>query len=588
MSIDLNPVIDSEWVAATYTRNYVLNDPLLDWLNLYGKQKGFLKDSEKNAQNSLKNNLNFTQYIMKKGQEFENYVIEQIRDNHREFFSEVRVGKVYPVQKRYIQHIQATYSLMKQGVKIIYQGMVFNPFNKTFGFPDLIVRSDYLNELFDHKVISLDKMERGCRFSDKWHYRVIDIKYFCMKLNSDELIKNSSGTSVLCYKVQSYIYNQALGYMQFFIPRKSYILGRGCYEDNIKIFNPFYKCGHIDYCREDVKADSNSAVEWIRDVRMNGATWEIDEKQQRVELYPNMTNTMDYDWHHTKTEIASRLSELTSLWQCGIKNRNIAFSKGVYKWADPRCSADILNVSDIYSSKVNRIIDINRNSASKIYNIDIELLKKHHNCVGKSFFIDFENVSNIDRVNGQGVDMVFMIGCGHYTETENWVFSNFCVDLLSYGEEKKIIEEFLHYLKTESNGEKCILYHYNHTEPNLLLKTLIKYNICIDFEIEWIDLLDVLKKSNFVIRGCFDYSLKHIISSLKHHNFIDISYTDSDVCDGLEAMVGAFLVNDEVVRNQQCKFKNHYITNSIVYYNEIDCKSLKSLNGFLKKIALQN
>ncbi len=39
-------VAGTDWVAITSTRNWVINDPILDWLDLYGASKGFKLDTE--------------------------------------------------------------------------------------------------------------------------------------------------------------------------------------------------------------------------------------------------------------------------------------------------------------------------------------------------------------------------------------------------------------------------------------------------------------------------------------------------------------------------------------------------------------
>ena len=68
-NIDLEPWIDINWISATHTRNYMLKDPLLDWLNLHGESKGFVRDSHTNTE--LQNRLASTRYIMENGNEFE-------------------------------------------------------------------------------------------------------------------------------------------------------------------------------------------------------------------------------------------------------------------------------------------------------------------------------------------------------------------------------------------------------------------------------------------------------------------------------------------------------------------------------------
>ena len=45
----VNPESDDDWrnwVSATRTRNFALGDALLDWLGLYGRDRGFLPDDE--------------------------------------------------------------------------------------------------------------------------------------------------------------------------------------------------------------------------------------------------------------------------------------------------------------------------------------------------------------------------------------------------------------------------------------------------------------------------------------------------------------------------------------------------------------
>ena len=588
--IDLNPIIDQSWVAATYTRNYVVKDPILDWLNLYGTKKGFKKDSEENSE--LQNKLNFTTYIMKKGQEFETYICNILKQKCGENFIEVYGNnKVYPIQKRYILNIKNTYSLMERGVKVIYQGMVFNPRHKTFGFPDLIVRSDYINELFGKRVLSDKQINRGCRFSDKWHYRIIDIKYFCMKLNEDDTIRTSSSQSVICYKIQNYIYNNALGYMQHFIPKHTYILGRGYYDDELKIMNPFYVAGKFDFSDEDCSL-SNDAIDWIRKVRTEGLGWDVftdNGKPSVSELYPNMSNTMDYDWHNTKHKISTKLAEITSLWQCGVKNRDFAHSLNVFRWDDFMCNSYNLNITGKHSHNLDCIISINRPTNNSIYHIDKARLCDYK-FSGSYFFVDFENIYNIDDVTGKGEDVLFLIGCGHSSETENWVFSNFCVDKLTKIEEKRMLENFIVYLQQQSIDRKCVLFHYNHTEPTLFLKLVKYHDIKVDIEIRWIDILDILKECHFAIKDTFDYSLKNIMNSLFKYNFSDVSYTNGtgakeivNVYNGLEAMVAAIIANRE---SENGNFNKHPFITNIKIYNEIDCKSLKSLWGFLKKLTL--
>ena len=61
--IEKFPTIDNTWITSTKVRNYLLKDPILDWLDLYGKEKGYIKETS--------TNLSFSTFIMNQGKKFE-------------------------------------------------------------------------------------------------------------------------------------------------------------------------------------------------------------------------------------------------------------------------------------------------------------------------------------------------------------------------------------------------------------------------------------------------------------------------------------------------------------------------------------
>src|SRR6266446_5057888 len=60
------------WVSASATRNFILNDPLLDWLSRYGMENGFLRDDESAGYDPR---TDFGQFIFQKGRQFEQSVV---------------------------------------------------------------------------------------------------------------------------------------------------------------------------------------------------------------------------------------------------------------------------------------------------------------------------------------------------------------------------------------------------------------------------------------------------------------------------------------------------------------------------------
>ncbi len=619
--VDLDVDIDDTWTSAGKTRNYVIGDPLLDYLSLYGEKKGYIPDksTSNNPCPNSKISLSFSEFIMKKGQEFEEFIMKEhlIPKFGDKIFDLKSMGSLFDKitnpcpnsnnkksdktqQDKYRFQLKETYKMMKEGTPIIYQGFIFNPENKTFGYPDLIVRSDYLNKICEQTVISEGKISKGCRFSNQWHYRIVDIKFTKLKVKADgkHLLKSST---IEAYKSQLYVYNRALGYMQNLVAGKSYLLGRGWQSSKTKSTNPFDKLACVDFYGEDIETKENTeaALEWLTDLKENGMSWKLSHKPTRDELYPNMSNDTDSPWHTAKKLIANDLKEITSIWQCGVQHREYAHGKKIYGWNDKKCTSSSLGLTGkVIPKVVDAILDINRGKHIHKYDkTSVCSLDWRPTDDAINIYFDFETVSDINNVRSLDSDesVVFMTGIGYMQNEEDvsvWNYRSFITDILSGKEEELKFKEFIDFTSKLIGDKPCKFYHFSSAEPVSFNKVVEKYNIKIPFKIIWIDLLKVMKDYMFVINGCFDFSLKSIVGTLSSHKLINVDYSDSDIVGGSQAMVAAFHANDEVKVNRELDFvpiglaaslKEVAVMKLVEKYNEIDCKTLMELVSFLDK-----
>src|SRR5687767_3120041 len=74
------PADRADWVSASRTRNWVLDDPLLDWLRLYGSLQGFQRDDELPGYDDR---CDFTRFVMRQGRRFEDVVVANLADRTR-------------------------------------------------------------------------------------------------------------------------------------------------------------------------------------------------------------------------------------------------------------------------------------------------------------------------------------------------------------------------------------------------------------------------------------------------------------------------------------------------------------------------
>ena len=261
------------WVSATKIKNYLLNDPVLDWYDIYHLIMG-LNERSANRSNINKESNNLS-VLMEMGNKFEDYVLENLRQKFPDSIH--RVADDFKDINRLKSNM--TFKKMQDGVPIIEQAVLYNNKNKTFGVADLIIRSDWVNNLFDKEIISKeDETISAPNLSGNYHYRVIDIKWTTLNLCVDgKHIRNSDRFPA--YKGQLAVYNAAIGMLQGYTPNEAYILSKSwkytkC-NKTYRGYNCFDLLGVIDYSGFDKKyiEMTSCAVDWIRQVRNEGKKW---------------------------------------------------------------------------------------------------------------------------------------------------------------------------------------------------------------------------------------------------------------------------------------------------------------------------
>ena len=202
-------------ISPSRLANYLLDDPLIDWLELYYKG-----DSDKIKENKE----NYLQLYYDGGNHFEDLVMLELKKKFTDKFILINTAKQFGVtNENYKKTIQA----MEAGFEIIAQAVLLNDKNNTCGIADLLVRSDFLNKLTVNPTMSKEEEKIKAPFlKGDYHYVVIDIKWTTLRLSARSNCINKEGR-MPAYKGQLAIYNCALGNIQGYFPNKAYILAKG-------------------------------------------------------------------------------------------------------------------------------------------------------------------------------------------------------------------------------------------------------------------------------------------------------------------------------------------------------------------------
>ena len=587
-----------EWVGATATRNHVLGDPLLDWLEYHGEDKGFERDP-------IDERTDYGIFVKRKGREFEDAVLRHL--------GSLDLGEILhvPASLRPDQQptdsalVAATEQAMSAGMPFIRHGMLRDLQTRTYGSPDLLVRSDVLAGIFPASLSGDAAAVSGAGL-DGCHYVVVDIKYATLHRNAAGDLGNAE--SAPAYKAQLFIYNRALAQTQGYLPPQAYLLGRGWEQkrrgetyrsdDCMELLAAVAQDGHLTG-REPIGGAVDAAVGWIRRMRAEGASWEASPEPSVQELRPAAKRDHG-EWSGAVKQIVADTEELTVLYYVSPRGRDAANEQGITRWSDPRATPAAVGVTGpTVASRLQDFLNINRGDGPPVAPPTVNAARDQWlEPAPLEFYVDFETVNDLDdrfdAIPKKGSQpVIFMIGCGHM-EGGEWVFECFVADELNEQAEAETIDQWIRHMASvaathDPDAPRPRVIHWSDHEPISLDKAhnaASKRNNQIEEtwdHLEWFDFLKlVVQAEPVVVRGTHAFGLKAMANALCDHGLIETRWGPGPT-DGLGAMVGAWWCQHELERRDATRLIDLPLMQEIRDYNEVDCKAMMEIVRYLRQ-----
>jgi ribosome-associated toxin RatA of RatAB toxin-antitoxin module len=610
---------NDHWLSATKTKNFALKNTLSDWLDIYYVDLG-LNDKNVSAdaadkdrrQKQVDQASKDLEILFNKGNKFEDNIMDELKKTYINKMAIINTTGRFGNNR---DNYQKTKTAMTNLTPIIGQAVLYNDNNNTFGSADLVVRSDYFNQIFNSQVLTEQEEHIKAPKLKQHHYRVIDIKWMNLPLHSRADTLRKVGF-IPAYKSQLAIYNCALGNMQGYIPERAYIMGKGwnrTIKKEKKIGSScFEKLGVIDYNDSDnnVIDTTKNALEWYRDLKENGNKWSpLDKPEEKNKnMFPNLCSE-DSKWCGVQKDIAVKTDDPILVCNVGPSERANLHSRGIYTISDPNCNAANMGLNTTSAmerldypgnaEKIDNICYINRDKRYNIFPRKIQYNEGDWQVeYPTDMYFDFETV-NVEFVNTQinvhdslkssGI-MIFMFGVG-YIQNGVWNYEVFTMDNISMEEEMRCMDRFANFILKKAKEldpeHKCPrrLFHWSQAEISNLNQISARYNnrwINWEKEVEFVDMFRVFKKEGLAVKGAYDYSLKSIGNALYKLGKIHTRWPDSDIANGKNAMFEAAKIYQNKLRKISTD-GDQKLFNDIIAYNEIDCKIIWEIVAYLRE-----
>ena len=565
--------VTKQWIKATGLKNYIMEDTIIDILNKNNQEKNI--NQEKNQVKNINQGNEDEEMLAERltmGVEFERDIIDLLIKKY--YLDFVKICESY--EARNINKYKDTLIEMQKGTPIIHQAVLHDPRSNIFGCVDLLVRSDWIEKIFNQKYENINSMP---------HYVVIDIKFHRLQLNTDgKTIRNEGMIRV--FKSQLYVYNKALGFMQDYEPTDAFVLGRGWIktytEKGVQIIeknnNPFDKLGIIQFRNNDndIVTKSEEGIKWLNELN----THIFNETSPKYDHnYPNMNNQFDMGHKKRKRSIAEDNNELTLLSYVGVKQRKTALYHGINNFLDRNLTCEKLGITGEKEKIVNALIQNQQELDKPIKGkyecpsikdvevfLDFEYMYSYEEDENIPYLCGIGYVNNNQNINQENTDTIDTIDT---IDTKSWNFFYILLDDISIVSRESMCKNIMEILE---KIKATHIYTWSEVDRRLLTNECKKYNLSDKLNgINWIDMYKFCLTNHINFKGAKGYGLKEVGRVLYLNNLTDVTWENN-------------LSSSSTVSSRKHYYKNiKWNPSSIIRYNEIDCKMIYEILLNLRK-----
>lgn len=343
-SESLNSMVRRDFIYASSVRNYMNNDPILDY---YNSIKSTLKRDE------------MSQYmtdLCRKGVDYETKIYSSLS----EYSKRHGLNYVDIEQYDYEHKYSMTMNALRERADIIVQPMLVSYSYPVYGVADIVIKRKYLY-LIDHKKRLPRELSVSCsvhcRETDHGDdYCIVEIKRTVIQVDSEHNILN---TNFQAFEGQAHIYSIALLDMLRILSIKyegrcqsqywpfAYIYVRG-----INGYTGYNYCPYIEVDHSAVHSKVISAVAWLQIVRKYSSSI-----VPGVHVLPNPHNKYDHPYRSIKLQCAQSIGDIAYLPRSNIKVRYALNSRGIYSIYSTDCTPNL--VIDTIQSIENTVLNSN-------------------------------------------------------------------------------------------------------------------------------------------------------------------------------------------------------------------------------------